>query len=56
MRKKAEMSPTRTRILRLREAGLACLETNVFMNERLNGHGQGSTNADLLDLAVEVAT
>ncbi len=50
---KTDLSHTRRRIARLRDAGVLCLETNVFMNERLAGHGAGRSNADLLDLAIE---
>lgn len=48
-----EISATRSRIVRLRRAGVRCLETNVFMNERLHGHGDGRSNMDLLDLAMD---
>jgi len=52
-RGKAAVSPTRGRISRLRSAGVNCLETNVFMNERLLSHGAGTANSNLLDLAIE---
>lgn len=48
----AAVSPTRLRLNRLRERGVRCLETNVFLNERLEGPGKGTSNADLLDLAL----
>lgn len=52
-RGKRAMSATRSRIVRLRSAGIRCLETNVFMNERLHGHGEGRSNRDLLELAMD---
>jgi hypothetical protein len=50
---KREVSPTRLRITRLREAGVRCLETNVFMNQAPAGAGKGVSNASLLGIAME---
>jgi hypothetical protein len=46
-------SPTRLRLNRLRSQGLRCLETNVFSNERLNGHGSEALSNDLLPIFFE---
>ena len=46
------VSPTRLRLNRLREHGVRCLETNVFFDEKLGGSGRGTSNADMLDLAL----
>lgn len=51
-RGKPPVSPTRRRLDRLRQNGLLCLETNVFMNEQPTGHGLGQSNTDLLDIAL----
>lgn len=47
-RGKGAVSNTRRRLDRLRGAGVRCLETNVFFNERLDGAGHGRSNQDLL--------
>jgi hypothetical protein len=44
------VSNTRLRLKRLRSLGLQCLETNVFAQERLAGHGAGKSNIELLRL------
>jgi hypothetical protein len=41
---KRTFSNTRLRLNRLRGAGLQCLESNAFWNERADGHGSGSSN------------
>lgn len=46
--KKSDFSPTRKRLNILRESGLRPLETNAFLNERPNGHGQGVSSRQLL--------
>lgn len=48
---KPRISNTRRRLDRLRQHGIKCFETNVFLDEQLNGPGQGTSNADLLALA-----
>lgn len=45
---KPPISPTRLRLKQLRSNGLRCLETNVFSNEQLGGHGGGTPNGKLL--------
>jgi hypothetical protein len=45
---KRPISNTRARLIRLRNAGLRCLETNAFRNEGLGGNSGGVSNADLL--------
>ena len=47
---KRAVSPTRERLKRLRSRGLQCLETNVFAQEGLGGHGAGQSNIELLRL------
>jgi hypothetical protein len=45
------VSHTRRRLNWLRrDHGLRCLETNVFAEERPGGHGDGKSNAELLQL------
>lgn len=53
---KSAVSNTRRRLDRLRQHGIKCLETNVFLNERLSGPGRGTPNADLLELAINTLT
>jgi hypothetical protein len=50
---KRELSNTRLRLKRLRDRGVRCLETNLFMNEQLGGHGGGESCKDLLPLFIE---
>jgi hypothetical protein len=46
--KKPKVSATRARLRILRDAGLRCLETNVFINERLDGAGENAQTNPLL--------
>ena len=39
---KQPLSQTRGRLARLRDAGIRCVETNVYPNERLGGSGAGA--------------
>jgi hypothetical protein len=50
---KSRVSSTRPRLERLRKKGLRCLETNTWRNERLEGHGRGVSNNDLLAVFFE---
>ncbi len=50
---KRAISNTRLRLRRLRSHGLRCLETNLFKNERLGGHGDGISSSELLPVLVE---
>ena len=52
-RGKKRITNTRLRLNRLRQAGLLCLETNVFVNEGLGGHGSTAPSVDLLPTFID---
>jgi hypothetical protein len=45
---KRPVTNTRLRLNRFRDAGLNCIETNVYRNERANGHGGGVNSREML--------
>ena len=50
---KKPFSQTRLALNRLRSSGLNCLETNVYKNERLGGHGAGAPNVSLIEFFID---
>lgn len=50
---KRPLTNTRLRLNRFRAAGLNCLETNVYRNEKANGHGGGVNSRDMLRTLID---